>query len=599
MPVTPKLCRDGKEEKHMFTCEYLLTGKEMTEADSNTSRVLGIPSLVLMERAALGVAERIRRDYDEYPGTVRAAVVAGKGNNGADALAAGRLLLDAGYEVAFFLTFARERIGTKPAGEEKQAPSSLETQLQILDAYKAEIKQLPKDFASLQELRPQVILDGIFGTGLSREITETTADAVRCINELRSGRAHEKGDAARVYAVDLPSGISADTGKVLGTAVKADVTITFSFYKKGQFLYPGCEHCGELVRFPIGITDRSLSEMPQTFTYRWEENAGEWSKNRRKVSLLPARKPNGNKGTFGKVLVIAGSKGVSGACILCARTALRAGAGMVRVFTHESNRIIVQEMVPEAMCDTYENEKESSDRIAERLEKALLWADVVVAGPGMGVTAAGAALLQQALTWGARERERSDERSRAKTGTWADGRRGLVLDADALRLIARNRWYERLREAGEESVVILTPHPGEAAALLDITVSELKENVEEAFTAFAASHHCTVIAKDARTRVISHESRQIYLNTTGNDGLATAGSGDVLAGLTGGLLAQRIKEPREQGETEGFWTACAAVCLHGRLAELCCVKQGTGSVIATDLIQVIPTLYRKIQYEQM
>ena len=170
-----------------------------------------------------------------------------------------------------------------------------------------------------------------------------------------------------------------------------------------------------------------------------------------------------------------------------------------------------------------------------------------------------------------------------------------MLDADALRLIAQNRWYERLREAGEESAVILTPHPGEAAALLDITVSELKEKVEEVFTAFAAAHHCTVIAKDARTRVISHESRQIYLNTTGNDGLATAGSGDVLAGLTGGLLAQRIKEPREQGKTEGFWTACTAACLHGRLAELCCEKQGTGSVIATDLIRALPGLFHTLQ----
>lgn len=574
----------------MFTKEYLLTGQEMSQADSYTSLILGIPSIVLMERAALSVADKIRQDFAGFSEPVRVAVVAGKGNNGADALAAGRLLLDAGYPVSFFTTFSEESAAKKKTSPRSgmAAASALETQLRILDAYKATVQTLEGSVSLLEQQRPQVIIDGIFGTGLSREITGLSAEVIHCINRLRNAGAASvpsgKRQCTRVYSVDLPSGICADSGRILGAAVQADATVTFAFYKKGQFLYPGCVHCGELLLRPIGITKRSLSEEPRTFTYRWSEASASWENEAgQKVKLFPARRPDGNKGTFGKVLIIAGSRGVCGACIMCAQAALRSGAGMVRIVTHEANRTILQEAIPEAMCDTYD--EKDAGHMAERLSAALAWADIVAAGPGLGVTRIGAEILCEVLAWG------------AQTAPFGGRRRGIVLDADAIRLLAQHRMYDKLRSAGEQSEIILTPHPGEAAALLQTTVADLKENAEKRCTAFAEEYCCTILAKDARTRVISCEDSGIYLNTTGNDGLATAGSGDVLTGITAGLLAQEARQrmpskpskpAQDFGHKSGFSAACAAACLHGRLAELYAARGSLRSMVATDLLQMLP-----------
>ncbi len=558
----------------MFTREYVLTGEEMARADRYTSDVLGIPSIVLMERAALSAADIIQRDYAAAPRPVRVAVIAGKGNNGADALAAGRLLLDAGFRVSFFLTFSQKPLPSSGNSEDETfegfAPQTpIEIQLHILEAYGAAMQPLTEDLQPLTDFCPQVIIDGIFGTGLSRRVEGLPARILSAIGTLR------KDTGARVYALDLPSGICAGTGAVLGTAVQADVTVTFAFYKKGHFLYPGCSHCGRIYLCPIGITPRSLAGEAPAFTFRWQEkDALPFGSGKEAEALLPFRRPDGNKGTFGKVLVIAGSKGVCGACILCAKAALRSGAGMVRIFTHASNRVILQETVPEAMCTVYESEEE----IRELLPGALAWADVAAVGPGIGLTDAGEAMLRQVLAWGSEQ-----------TGAG----RGIVLDADALRLLARCRLYDELREAAMQSSVILTPHPGESAELLHTDIAKVQEHTEELYADFVRDHGCTVLAKDARTRVIAPKGRPIYLNTTGNDGLATAGSGDVLTGITAGLLAQE-RNSSEDMVSNAFAAACAAACLHGRLAEHYAARYAAGSLVASDLIRLLPTVLSEL-----
>ena len=410
---------------------------------------------------------------------------------------------------------------------------------------------------------PDAVIDGIFGTGLSRAVSGKAEEAIRIVNCLK-----ERG--ARIYSVDIPSGVSATTGECLGAAVQADVTVTFSFYKRGHFLFPGSDLCGRLIREEIGITKRAFAEsgVPEVFTYRKEAP----------MSLLPKRRADGNKGTFGKILVIAGSRGVSGACTMSAQAALRMGAGMVRVFTHEDNRVILQETIPEAMCSTYSSltkdssghagrERTSSgDTFAEldsSVEQELLaclsWADAAVIGPGLGRSEGCRQLLAFVL-------KHADALPR-----------GLVIDADAIRLLAEgDGLYGELLSAGSRIPVILTPHPAECAALFHKTVSEVLANRFEWLPEFADRFHCTIAGKDARTLVASFGHTERYLNTSGNDGLATAGSGDVLTGIAAACLGFGM---------EGFAAAKAAVYIHGAAADALEEERSRRSIMATDLIR--------------
>ncbi len=569
--------------------EYLLTAKEMSAADRYTSKELGIPSIVLMERAALAVADAVRADYpspclEKRP--IRIAVVAGKGNNGADALAAGRILLDAGYEVEFYAE--RSSYGAPHCSTPSGNPDNMETQLSILASYGVSLHPLQELIAPLRYT--DVILDGLFGTGLSRDVSEDIAALIRVINLQR------RRYGTKVYALDIPSGIDASTGAVMGAAVEADVTVTFAFYKRGQFLYPGTLYCGQILRRDIGITARALSH-PKCFTF-FEDTAN--------AQLLSQRTPSGNKGTFGKVLVIAGSRGVCGASYLCAKAALRTGAGMVRIYTQASNREILQNMLPEAMCSTYEDALSESD--LQTLAKDLSWADVVAIGPGIGKTGQSLQLLTTVLQYAAGVTKETKDKKRRL--------RGLVIDADAIRLIAESAasnsltsqavahsqpssalepaadntatdLYALLSEAGKNMPVILTPHAAECAALLRTDLRTLQQERFCLLPEFAAAHHCTLLGKDARTLVAGWKAPALYLNTSGNDGLATAGSGDVLTGITAALLAQDNDGENDMDAPDGFDVACRAACLHGRLADLLLQTQTAGSIMATDLIDAL------------
>lgn len=545
--------------------EYLLTAEEMAQADRMTSEEIGIPSLVLMERAALGVAGAVRADYPApHPG-LRCAVVAGKGNNGADAAAAGRMLTDAGYEVRFYLV---TRDGVMPEADPARRETAMDTQLRIIRSYGLSPQPFRQsDFAAY---RPDIILDGLFGTGLSCAVGEPYASAIRLINQMRG----ENG--SRVYSVDIPSGVDGTSGEIMGCAVRADVTVTFAFYKRGHFLYPGCGQCGQLILHEIGITQRSLSRRPGMFTYRTETAQ----------DLLPARDGGGNKGTFGKVLVIAGSKGVSGACTMSAGAVLRTGAGMVKVFTHEDNRIILQETVPEAMCSTWSEEDHLSGAVLPALRRDLSWADVAAIGPGLGRGAAArdllAAVLDDAAERGAASGAGSSGPSaaagEASRASDAGKRFGLVIDADAIRLIAQYDLYEKLGAAGRAARVILTPHMAECAALFHMDVSDLKKQRFTLAKEFADRYSCTLCLKDARTLIASPQSDTLYLNTSGNDGLSTAGSGDILTGVAAGCLAQGM---------DAFCAACAASYLHGCAADRLTEDMSRRCLMATDLLKVL------------
>lgn len=488
---------------------YLVTAEEMKEYDSNTMDRIGIPGMVLMERAALAAMDFILKRWEKG----NALILAGVGNNGGDGLALARLLAEKGWQVEVWCV-----------GNPEKAAGQWKAQRNILESY-------PVDFSSIPgRTEYTIMVDALFGVGLSREIT---GEYARAVTEFQ-GRGGFK------LALDIPSGIDSDTGGVWGIAVKADATVTFGFMKRGLGLYPGCQWAGEIVLADIGITERSFfGREPETFTFTGEPE-----------TLLPDRAEDGNKGTFGKILLTAGSVNMAGAAVLAAKAAYRAGAGMVKIITPEENRAILQTAVPEALFGT-------QWELAEGLE----WADAVVIGPGIRKSQSAVNNLRQVLKYGDKP---------------------LVIDADGLNLLAENSELQQLlEEQGKKGrQVVLTPHVGELSRLTGVPVRKLKQSLVKYGTELAKRFHVIVTAKDART-FVCRESGSAYCNLCGNNGMATAGSGDVLSGITGALLAQ----------TEDAFTAAAlAVYVHGRAGDAAADRKGRRGCMAGDIVEALTYL---------
>lgn len=496
--------------------QYVVTAEEIKHYDTYTIEKTGIPSLLLMERAAMEVVlaleERCRKKS-------RVIIFAGCGNNGGDGLAIGRLLAEKGAEVTFYMP-----------GEPGRVSTETKKQMEIL---------LNLGFSIQRKLPPleyDILIDALFGVGLSREITGVYREAVEEINRLGSRGTY-------VAAVDIASGICADTGRVMGCAVRADMTVSFSYAKAGQLFYPGREYTGQLLVREIGVDKKAEKEMPASYR-RMDETEMK--------ALLPARSRSGNKGTFGKVLVAAGGHEMCGAALLCARSVLKTGAGMVKIITSKRNREVLMQALPEAMLSVYgEMPKE------EEIESCLAWADVIVAGPGIGKGREGARLMELLLR---------------------QGQLPFVMDADGLNLIAKEEALWKLTGTYERGRMILTPHPGELVRLKKETMDMYRQNPGKAVKELARQMNCVVVGKDAVTLVASPKEESIFINGTGNDGMATAGSGDVLAGMIGGLLAQHM---------EAFQAACVGVALHGVAGDRAALAKSRYSMTASDIIEKI------------
>ncbi len=488
--------------------EYILSAREMKEADERTSREMHVSSAVLMERAALAVADVV--------GSGRVLIVAGLGNNGGDGFAAGRILMERGADVDFCLI-----------GDEQKCSPLEKEQLASVKAFDSSIEimqTVPKGQYSW-------IIDAIFGISLNREVGGIFADAVEAINKHRE-------DGAKVISIDIPSGIEADSGKVLGCAVKADITIACAFKKPGELLYPGADYVGELRRADIGITERSITGEIKTFAPDKSD------------AYLPARRSDSNKGTYGKVLVIAGSEEICGAAILSASAALRSGCGMVRVYTHENNRIALQTALPEALVTTYMDS-------TIKLKSAVEWCDIAVIGPGLGTSDIAKEILEFMLK---------------EAGV------PLVIDADALNMISKQP--ELLKTIKAEAVI--TPHVAEMSRLCGQDIKSIKGDPIGTARDFAETYHVTCVLKDART-VTAIPGGATVINTSGNDGMATAGSGDVLTGIIASLAAQGEKM------SEAAWRG---VYLHGLAGDSAKEKFGAHSMTSSDIIDAIYTLKR-------
>ncbi len=513
----------------------LVNANQMKQIDGYSIDEIGIPSLVLMEKAALSLALEIKRYMlkqqhldNEVKLQNKILAVCGVGNNGGDGVAALRILKEWGYEGAVLLI-----------GDEAKASEQMQVQLSIArklsipiifygnnqDNQKNDLNQIAADEYT-------IIIDGIFGIGLSKPVRGIQKEVIDSINQ-----AKEKG-VYKIFAVDIPSGIHASTGKVMGSAIKADVTVTFGVNKLGLVLYPGCEYAGEVILTDIGFPQIAIEKAEvDSFCYEKEDVK----------RLLPKRKKDSNKGTYGKVLVIGGSKNMAGACCFSAKAAYTMGAGLVKVMTEEANRVIVQTLLPEALLFTYEESTILEQR--EELLKELQWATVIVLGPGLGMKQSGKELLKIVL-----------EHTNVP----------VVLDADGLNLLSAMGGLEKILE---KENIILTPHLKEMERLTKDTVAEIKEDIISYAKEKMKGAKCTLVLKDSRTIVT--DGKKTYVNVSGNNGMAKGGSGDVLTGMIAGLLAQGM---------DYFEAGCFGTYLHGLAGNQVVMEESEYSLLAGDLI---------------
>lgn len=488
----------------------ILTAKEMKKYDHDTINNINIPELVLMERAALGARDFLNLQFPRKNYVRRSVmIVSGTGNNGADGLALARMLKEDNWETDIVCI-----------GDVIKCTESWKIQKNIVDYYEIEVSSKPA------EKEYTVIVDAMFGIGLSRPLSDEYLQIIKWCNNQRGYK----------LSLDIPSGINADTGECMGDAFKADATVTFGFWKRGLVFYPGSRYCGEVHCVDIGIPRKMLEENPPEL----------FALNEAPETYLPERSRDGNKGTFGKVLILAGSNKMAGAAILAARSAYRAGAGMVKLISAPENREIIQCSIPEALFDTYDYLTDSLD-----------WADVLLAGPGLGTE---------------KDAKNALENMIRKSNV------PMILDADAINLIAKEEsLFSILKQkslSGQE--IVLTPHVGELARLIKKEIPEVKKNLLDYGRKLAKELKAVVVAKDARTFICS-ETGKSYVNLSGNNGLATAGSGDVLAGIISGFVAQN-KSVLESAVTGTY--------VHGCLGDLVSKTIGEHSCMAGDLITI-------------
>ena len=468
----------------------VVTAKEMRELDRFTIEECGVPSLTLMERAGQGVFKAL---VERYPKAVKKGVlvVAGRGNNGGDGLVVARHLKKKRIPCEVILLGRRENL-SPDSGTNLRA--YLNAKGKINEGEETALSLLTKKIKDYG-----VLVDAIFGTGLSKPVRGVHGEVIEAMN----------ASGLPIVAVDLPSGLDTDRGVPLGVAVQAETTVTFGYPKLGQVVHPGLSYVGELAVVDIGIDSKAVSTVAPRRELLEEQDVG-W--------LVPAREPDTHKGTFGHLLVVAGSRGKTGAAILACRAAMRVGTGLVSLAAPRSLNDIFASALVESMTEPLggpsEDELEApSDQTWARLldrKAALLF------GPGIGLKDG----ARGALRWLLRNLEIP----------W-------VIDADGLTHLAEETG--RLRTAKRPPT--LTPHPGEMARLMGTdTATVNRDRVGSAYS-FAKEHHCHVVLKGSRT-VIATADGKVYINPTGNAGMASGGMGDVLAGILAGMLAQGLGE---------------------------------------------------------
>lgn len=535
----------------------LIDSNQAAAIDKYTIDILKVPSLLLMEEAAKTAFNEIIKDFKEKD---KFFITAAAGNNGADALAVARMLYLAGYTNLDILL-----LGSKFTKQNETQQEMLKALGLIIYKDLEEIKNLNKDY--------DCIIDGLFGVGLKRDIEGKYKELIDYINSLSEPKPY-------VIALDLPSGLDASTSKIYGTCIKADKTICFGYEKIGLYCGKGPSYAGEIVSTPIGLNDsqklkriggakegqspkdarslainefsclQTIGNIKAVFGNILKDRDSESEEIRK---TLDSRVKAGNKGSYGKATIIAGSSGIGGAVILSAKTAARMGLGMVKALTHFSNREALLTSLPECLIDVYENECS-----IDTLKAALDFADIVVLGPGLSMNEAATKLCKDTLEL---------------------INKPIIIDADALNIIARDDLFDCLRAAADrlEGRIVLTPHLKEMERLTGIAVKDIKADPVGVAMEFSSKYHVICCLKDAKTVVT--DAKRAYINQAGNDGMATAGSGDVLTGVLAGIFSYKFSDP--------LLAAITGVNIHAVAGDMAAKNLSEEMMLSGDIIKYV------------
>lgn len=490
----------------------IVDGNSAKEIDRYSIEDCKIPSICLMERAALSIVSYLKLRFEKECNKIVA--VCGCGNNGADGVCAARIMACMGYECAIVIV-----------GDESKSTEEFKLQKKI--ALNVGVHIVTIDMVSDYD----VIIDAIFGVGIKRNVEGQYKKAVEAINEAKGF----------VVSVDVPSGIDATTGNVYKVAVKADTTITFGYLKAGICVFEGAAYAGKIEVCDCGFAPiSSKNELEEIYAYE-----------KRDISSIPKRIQGSNKGTYGKVLCIAGSDDMSGAAFFSSKAAYRCGTGLVRILTAKSNKDSLSKLVPEAVLTFYDQMKD------DEIKKNLDWSGIIVCGPGLSTSKKASHIVDVVLDYFA------ENKSEKK----------LILDADALNIIAKNNWNNRIENA------IVTPHMGEMSRLTGVEISQIKKNIMETAKEFAKNNKCVCLLKDARSVITDGSS--VFINMSGNGGMSTAGTGDVLTGIVAGLLANGM---------DSLSSASLGAYIHGVAGDDAKENMGEMFMTAVDVMEELKNI---------
>lgn len=524
----------------------ILTPEMMSKCDQETIKA-GYPEILLMEAAAYGTAdfaaEIIKEEIlktaklnQKERNKFKIIILVGKGNNGGDGLAAARILKNWGYQPEIILNTDHVKLS---GINKKNFELAL---LNEINYYEFENLER-KDFLRLLE-KSDLIIDSLLGTGIKGELRGNSKKMISLINQ-------DLAEQPLTLAVDIPSGINGEDGSTAGMALKADYTATMAAYKRGLLLYPGRDYTGRVKVINIGISSETIKNNGDNLKVFNKEEA---------LKLLPERINDGHKGSFGKVALLAGSKGMTGAPLLSAEAALRTGSGLVYLLTGEEIEPVTTSQLKELLGIALPSEDGviKADALAQIIDFSKK-VDLLAAGPGLTAAPAVAEVMK---------------------GILKSLKLPLVLDADALNSIDDLNYFRNYQ--GE---ILLTPHPGEMSRLIDKSIEEINNNRIETAREFAAEHQVNIILKGAATVTAAPDGRA-YINSSGCNGMATAGSGDVLTGITASLIGQGM---------DIFEAAALGVYVHGRAGEYAAEKMSNYALTAGDIISNLAEVWKNLK----
>jgi NAD(P)H-hydrate epimerase len=516
--------------------EFIATAQEMQRCDRTAITKLGIPSIVLMENAGRSVADVIEEEVGTVSGRL-IYIICGKGNNGGDGFVVARHLYNRGAKVKIFLVAKASQLKGDPKTNHAVLWKSLRehksSTLQILE--KTNVQTLRR------QPRPDVVVDALFGTGFSGAVRGQYSEIIEWMNDC----------GAKRVAVDIPSGVNADSGKVESVAVAADITVTMGLRKVGLLV-----HRGRVCSGRIHVADIGIPKMVY-------EHSGirTWYVQRADVRrMLPRRPLDAHKHSVGKIFVLAGSRGLTGAAVMSCNSAMRAGAGAVVLGVPSSLLPVVTKKLTEVMANPLaETDEQSVSRTAmPEISRFIKWADLVVVGPGLG---------------------RNKETEEVILELIETTMKPLLIDADGLNALAVNPKVLKKRKAE----TILTPHTGELSRLTGLPTAQIEEDRIDVARNQSRILKSYLVLKGAPT-VVGTPSGEIFINSTGNPGMATAGAGDVLTGTIAALWGQHLTAVE---------ASVCGVFLHGFAGDLAKEKYGEMGLTATDIIEALPRAINK------